>query len=89
MHILTTQHEERKDFKMKIDKEKLAALAALPDDALWREAVKMAAAYGFTLPEKTPPKETLDRLRSAVLGEKINVMDAARIIKKYRKETEK
>lgn len=70
---------------MKIDKEKIEALAALPDDALWREAVRMAATYGFNLPEKTPPKETLDKLRSAVLGGKINVMDAARIMKEYRK----
>ena len=74
---------------MKIDKEKLEALAALPDEALWREAVRMAKGYGFNLPEKTPPKETLDKLRSLVLGDKINFMDAARILKKYKKESEK
>ena len=74
---------------MKIDKEKIEALAALPDDELWREARKMAASYGFSLPENTPPKETLDKLREVVLGGKINMMEAARIIRKYGKEQRK
>ena len=74
---------------MKINKEKLEALARLPDDKLWEEIVSAAAGYGVKLPTKVPPKETLENLRSTVLGGKLNVGDAVKILNKYRKEGKK
>lgn len=70
---------------MKINKEKLEALAALPDDALWSEIVKMAAAYGFAMPRETPPHEKLEQLRDAVRGQRVNTAEALRILNSYRK----
>jgi hypothetical protein len=71
---------------MRIDREKIAALAALPDDKLWGEIVTMAAGLGFKLPTKTPPPSDMQRLRSAVTGQKINIGDAMRVLKTYKRE---
>jgi hypothetical protein len=70
---------------MRVNKEQLEALAALPDDALWAEIVKMAAGYGFTLPKSTPPHTDLERLRDTVRGDRINVSDALRMLNSYRR----
>lgn len=70
---------------MRIDKSQLEAIAALPDDKLWATVVSMAKSYGFTLPEKTPPHEELEKLRGAVNSEKINVSEALRLLNNYRK----
>lgn len=74
---------------MRINKEKLEALARLPDDKLWEEIVSAASAYGVSLPRTAPPKETLENLRATVLGGKLNVGDAVKILNKYRKEGKK
>jgi len=70
---------------MKIDKEKLAGLLALSDDALWAELVRLAKGYGFALPDKTPPKAQLDRLRNTAAGDKINAVEAMKILGSIRK----
>ena len=70
---------------MRIDKAQLEAIAALPDEKLWATVVSMAKSYGFTLPEKTPPHEELEKLRGAVNSEKINVSEALRLLNNYRK----
>ena len=70
---------------MRIDKEQIKAIAALPDDKLWATVVSMAKGYGFSLPEKTPPHEELEKLRSMVNTEKINVGDAVKLLNNYRK----
>ena len=70
---------------MKIDRNKIMALAALDDEAMWREIVTTAKSHGFTLPEKTPPHEELEKLREAVTGERMNALGAMRILDKYRK----
>ena len=71
---------------MKIDKEKLSALAALPDEKLWAVITKMAGERGFDIPAELPSKETLERIRRAMTGaEKISLADAARIMKSYKK----
>ena len=49
---------------MKFNREKLKALLALEDDALWREIRGIASGFGFRLPEATPPKCELDKLRA-------------------------
>lgn len=70
---------------MKIDQSKLAALAAMPDDEMWREIVTAAKRHGFNLPDKTPPHGELEKLRSAVTGGKLNLTGAIKILDKYRK----
>lgn len=71
---------------MRFDKEKLAELIALPDDELWRTVVSIGKTHGFTLPQKTPPHEDLEKLRKiAKDGAKMNVTAAMRILGKYAK----
>ncbi len=70
---------------MKINKDELARLAALPDDELWNTIVAMGRSHGFELPQKTPPHGELERLRCAVRGDRINVADALRVLNGYRK----
>ena len=70
---------------MRIDKAQLEAIAAMPDDKLWATVVAMARGYGFSLPEKTPSHEELEKLRTAVNADKINVSDAMRVLNNYRK----
>ncbi len=71
---------------MKINKEKLAELVALGDRELWCEVRKIAASYGFTLPEKTPSHSDMERLRSAVSdGAKLNMREALKIINDCRR----
>lgn len=74
---------------MKIDRTELMRLAALPDDVLWQEIVKIASGYGISLPSVTPPHNEMQKLRDAVSGAKINVYDAMRLLNTYRKGTGK
>ena len=71
---------------MRIDKEKLDALAALPDDKLWEQIRDLASANGFKLPEKSPSHAELDKIRTAVAGgAKINLAEAIRVVNNYRR----
>ena len=70
---------------MRFDREKLEALAALPDDRLWAEVVKIAEGFGYSLPKSTPPHSELEKLRSAARSERINVSEALRAINQYKK----
>ena len=70
---------------MRFDRSQLEALASLPDDRLWEEVVKIAGRYGYTLPEKTPSHENIEKMREAVRGDKINLTDAAKILSQYKK----
>lgn len=70
---------------MKIDREKLAELCALGDDELWKTVRQMAAQHGFRLPEATPSKDEMNKMRDAVSGTKINLGEAVKIINKYRR----
>ncbi len=69
---------------MRIDRSRLQALAALPDDKLWAEATKMAAQYGIELPKETPPHDQLQQLRELALGSRLNLSDAVRLINQYK-----
>lgn len=69
---------------MKIDREKMEALCAMPDEQLWREVQRIAASYGFKLPDKVPSKEEMQKMRDAVSGTKINLGEALKIIKNYK-----
>ncbi len=71
---------------MKIDKEKLNALAALPDAELWAQIRRMTEGYGINLPEKTPPKEELQKLRALFSDtNKLNLFGAMKIINDYKR----
>ena len=69
---------------MKINKEKIEALCAMPDEELWREVQKIARGYGFKLPDRVPSKEDMQKMRNAVSGTKINLGDALKIINSYK-----
>ena len=70
---------------MRFDKSQLEALAALPDDRLWEEVIKIAASFGYSLPQKAPPHEDLEKMRDAVRTQKINPSEAIRLVNKYKK----
>jgi hypothetical protein len=70
---------------MRFDKSKLEALAAMPDDKLWAEVVKIADGFGYALPKQTPPHSDIEKMRDAVRSEKINVSEALKIANKYKK----
>ena len=70
---------------MRFDKSRLEALAAMPDDKLWAEVVKIAEGFGYNLPKQTPPHSDLEKMRDAVKSDKINVAEALKIANKYKK----
>ena len=71
---------------MKINKEKFEALANLPDAEMWEEIRKMAGERGFKLPESAPPRETMEKIRSALSGaERLSLADAAKILQGYKR----
>ena len=69
---------------MRLDRSKLEEMAALPDDQLWAQIVKIAGGYGFKLPEKTPTHEEMQKLREMALGSKINMTDAMKLLNQYK-----
>lgn len=70
---------------MRLDKDKLNELVALPDDELWKKIVEIGKSHGFSLPAKTPDHIELEKLRGVVRdGGKINVASAMKILSKYR-----
>ena len=74
---------------MRIDKEKLAALNSLDDEALWQEIVKMARRLNLKLPEGTPRREEMNKIRT-LLGEgKISPLQAMKIMSSYKKENDR
>jgi len=71
---------------MKIDKEKLRAVVALPDAELWDLIRSVARENGFSLPEKAPPHCELEKIRNAVNhGASPNLAEALRVINDYRR----
>ena len=71
---------------MRFDREKLEALASLPDDKLWAEVVRIADSYGYSLPRETPSHTDLEKMRSAARTEKINLSDAVRLLNQYKRK---
>ena len=69
---------------MRFDKEKLEALAALPDDKLWAEVVRIADSFGYSLPKETPPHNDLQKMRDAVRADKINPVEAMRLVNRFK-----
>ena len=72
---------------MKFNKEKLDAIASLPDNKMWEEIRKIASERGFKLPDTAPPRETMEKIRSAIAGaEKLSLADAAKIMQSYKRK---
>lgn len=72
---------------MKIDKEQLKRLAEKSDGELWSDIRQIAGSHGFKLPEKVPPHEELMKIRAALTGaEKLNMLDAVKLLNNYRKK---
>ena len=70
---------------MKFDKEKLEALASLPDDNLWAEVVRIADGFGYSLPKEAPPHAELEKMRKAVKSDKINIAEAMRVVSRLKR----
>lgn len=71
---------------MRLDRDKLVSMVALPDDELWKMVVEIGKGHGFILPDKTPPHEEMEKLRSIARdGAKMNVAGALKILSKYKK----
>ena len=51
---------------MRIDKEKLAGIVAMPDEELWEMICSVARSHGIRLPEKCPPHAELEKVRMAL-----------------------
>lgn len=72
---------------MKLDSEAIKKLTESDDGALWQTVRGIASAKGFRLPEATPPKETMERLRSTLSGAgTLSLGEAVRILAAYKKE---
>lgn len=71
---------------MRFDREKLEALASMPDEKLWAEVVRIADSFGYSLPRETPPHSELEKMRSAARAEKINVAEALRLVNQYKRK---
>ena len=71
---------------MKLDKSKLDALAALPNDKLWEAISSIAGSHGVNLPNNSPSAEELDKLRLALTElDKMSMIDALKIVNKYKR----
>lgn len=72
---------------MRFDKQKLAALAALPDAELWAQIVQLGKEHGISIPPTPPPHAELERLRG-VIGDpdKMRMSDAIRVVNDYKKK---
>lgn len=70
---------------MKFDKEKLHSLASMPDNELWSEVTRIASGFGYNLPKETPPHKDMEKMRSVMLADKINVSEALKLVNEYKK----
>ena len=71
---------------MRFDREKLETIAALPDEKLWAEVVRIAGMYGYSLPKETPPHAEIEKMRVAVRSDKINVSESMKLVNQYKKK---
>ena len=70
---------------MKINREELKEYAKHSDEVLWNEMRGIEAKYGYSLPEKTPPHNDMERVRQIMLGnEKISMSEGMEILNSYK-----
>lgn len=66
---------------MKIDKSKLEAMSALSDEELWNQIRQIAGEKGIRMPEKSPGKNELSKVRAALSdADKLSLPGAMRMI---------
>ena len=71
---------------MKINKERLHALTDMSDEMLWKTVREIATSHGYSLPERAPSHSEMEKLRAAMRGgDKINMADAVKLLKNYKK----
>ena len=71
---------------MRIDKEKLSAMANLSDAELWRTVETVAAKNGVKLPIDPPPPSEMQKLREAMQSpDRLSTLGALKLISKYKK----
>ena len=71
---------------MKINKERLNALTDMSDEMLWKTVREIATSHGYSLPERAPSHSEMEKLRAAMrVGDKINMADAVKLLKNYKK----
>ena len=72
---------------MRVNKEELKRLASQSDEELWQSISRVAREHGINLPQCSPDKAELDRIRRAMLGvEKMPLTEAMKILNKYKKQ---
>lgn len=75
---------------MKINKEKLAELAALEDGQLWTVITQTALKYGYTLPAEAPKKEDMAKIRGLMSeAEKIGTKDILKLMSAFKAKKNK
>lgn len=73
---------------MRIDREKLRALTALDDNALWQEILRIGRGFNLNLPSTTPKKEEMQKIRDMLDEGKINPHAAMKIMQGVRRDSE-
>ena len=70
---------------MKLSREELREYASHSDTVLWTEMRAIAARYGYSLPEKTPPHSDMERVRNIMLGnERISMSEGMKMLRDYK-----
>ena len=71
---------------MRFDKAQVEAMLAKSDAQLWAEIRAMARGRGFNLPEATPNKADMDRIRAALGNiDRISPALALRMLNEYKR----
>ena len=84
-YISSGYNRQRKEKRMRLDKDKLNELVTLPDDELWKRVIEIGRSHGIPLPDKTPTHDELEKLRSIARdGSRLNVAAAMKLLGKYR-----
>ena len=71
---------------MKIDKDKLEAMAKLSDEELWAQIKSVAEQHGVKMPAKQPAVAELAKVREALSeADKLSLMSAMRMVNNLKK----
>lgn len=72
---------------MKLDRQRLEELAALPDEKLWEEVRRMVGEKGIRLGATAPSHADMLRLREVFLaGAPLSMIDGAKLISEYKRK---
>ena len=75
---------------MKLNKEKIDLLLKKDDALLWQEIINMAQKFGYTLPEKAPSAQNMEKIRTAIENaDKLSALDVAKLLSAFRAKRNK